>query len=79
MSHGDYVGELLNGQFHDATRDGVVGLVTRLRQRDGIDGVLLAGTELPLLLPGGTIAGLESLDTTAVHVAAIVERLREPR
>ena len=36
-----------------------------------------SGTELPLLLPSPEIAGLPALDTTALHVAAIVERLRE--
>ena len=73
--HERYVSELLKGEFRDATRREVVALVRRLRDEHGIDGVILGGTELPLLLPGPVIADLPALDTTALHVAAIVERL----
>jgi aspartate racemase len=74
--HARYVGELLKGEFREETRDAVGALGRRLRDDDGIDGVILGGTELPLLLPGPSIAGLPVLDTTALHVAAIVRRLR---
>lgn len=74
--HERYVGELLRGEFRDDTRREVVSLVERMRDADGVDGVILGGTELPLLLPGTTVAQLPALDTTALHVAAIVGRLR---
>ncbi len=73
-----YVGELLKGQFRDDTRDRLVALVARMRTEDGIQGVILGGTELPLLLSAPAIAGVPALDTTALHVTAIVERLRQP-
>jgi aspartate/glutamate racemase len=38
--------------------------------------VILGGTELPLLLHEPVIAGVPALDTTELHVAAIVKRLR---
>jgi aspartate/glutamate racemase len=41
-----------------------------------VDGVVLGGTELPLLFSAPVLAGLPVLDTTALHVAAIVARLR---
>ena len=47
-----------------------------LRWSNGVEGVILGGTELPLLLPGPVIADLPALDTTALHVTAIVARLR---
>lgn len=75
--HDRYVKELLVGDFRDATRDGLVALVTRLGDDARIDGVVLGGTELPLILPGDEVAGVPTLDTTALHVAAIVRRLRE--
>ena len=75
--HARYLGELLKGDFRDDTRQGFVALVTRLRERSGIEGVILGGTELPLLLEEKTIAGVPALDTTALHVAAIVRRLLE--
>src|SRR5512140_824234 len=69
--HERYVGELLKGDFRDETRRQVVALVDRLRVEEGVDGVILGGTELPLLLSGAAIAGIPALDTTALHVAAI--------
>jgi aspartate racemase len=72
------VGELLRGEFRDDTRRQFVSLIGLLRDEEGIDGVILGGTELPLLLSTPVIAGVPALDTTALHVAAIVERLRQP-
>jgi aspartate racemase len=76
--HERYVGELLTGAFRDDTRERFIALVNRLRDRRDIDGVVLGGTELPLLLRTPVIAGIPALDTTALHVAAIVRRLRHP-
>ena len=73
--HERYVGELLAGDFRDETRQAVLALVDQLRERHAADGVILGGTELPLLLGDSVIAGLPALDTTALHVAAIVKRL----
>lgn len=74
--HDRYVGQLLKGEFLNETRDGVVSVITRLRDEEGIDGVILGGTELTLLLSAPVVAGIPALDTTALHVAAIVSRLR---
>jgi aspartate racemase len=74
--HERYVGELLNGDFRDSTRQELTSLVERLREREAIDGVVLGGTELPLLLGSATIAGVPALDTTQLHVDAIVARLK---
>ena len=73
--HQRYIGELLKGEFKDETRCLFQSVVERLRDQEQVDGVILGGTELPLLLPGDAIAGLPALDTTALHVAGIVERL----
>lgn len=74
--HERYVGELLKGVFRDETRTGFAAIVQAWREEHGIDSVILGGTELPLLMPGDTVAGLPAFDTTALHVAAIVDRLR---
>jgi aspartate racemase len=75
--HGVYVGELLHGEFHDSTRRELVSIIDRIRTAEKIDGVILGGTELPLLVRGKEIASLPILDTTALHVGAIVKRLHE--
>jgi aspartate racemase len=74
--HERYVGELLAGDFRPETRDHITSIVARLRDTRRIDAVVLGGTELPLLLQSTEVASLPTLDTTALHVAAIVERLR---
>ncbi len=76
--HERYVGELLKGEFRDDTRERFISLVRQLKDEEGIDGVILGGTELPLLLTTPIIAGVPALDTTALHVTAIVARLRQP-
>jgi aspartate racemase len=74
--HDRYVGQLLKGDFRDETRDGVTKVIKRLREEENIDGVILGGTELTLLLSGPVVGGVPALDTTALHVDAIVNRLR---
>jgi aspartate racemase len=69
------VDELLKGDFRDATREEFVALIARIRDRATVDGIILGGTELPLLLRAPVIADLPVLDTTELHVAAIVNRL----
>src|SRR6266481_102537 len=74
--HDRYVGQLLKGEFRDETRDGVKSVIRRLRKEEDIDGVVLGGTELTLLLSEPVVADIPALDTTALHVDAIVNRLR---
>ena len=75
--HERYIGQLLKGDFREETRRELTSLVERFRDEERIDGVILGGTELPLLLPMPDIAGVPALDTTALHVEAIVRRLRQ--
>ena len=77
--HERYVGELLRGEFREDTRLEFIALIDRIRRSDDIDGVILGGTELPLLLSMPSIAGVPALDTTALHVTAIVDALRAPQ
>jgi aspartate racemase len=74
--HDRYIGQMLKGEFRDETRRDVIALITRLRDEERIDGIILGGTELTILLSSPTIAGVPALDTTALHVAAIVKGLR---
>ncbi len=73
--HERYLGELLKGVFLPETREGLLKIAAHLREREGAEGLILGGTELPLILPGETAAGLPVLDTTRIHVRAAVARL----
>jgi aspartate racemase len=44
-------------------------------ERDGIEGLILGGTELPLILRDETHGGIPLLDTTRIHVNAAVAQL----
>jgi len=73
--HGKYIRELLNNQFLPETRIEILSIAQRMKNEDRIQALVLAGTELPLLLRDSTRADLEFLDTTMLHVEAIVDEL----
>jgi len=73
--HGKYIGELLKNQFLSATRTEILRIAQRMKEEDGIEALVLAGTELPLLLRDSAPPGLDFLDTTVIHVNAIVNEL----
>jgi aspartate racemase len=73
--HEKYMNELLKGKFLDATRAGLVKIIERLKREEKIDSLLLAGTELPLILREAGDLGIPVLDTTLIHVDAIVEAI----
>lgn len=73
--HEKYFGELLQGVVLPETRDGLLGIVERLRDTDGIDGLLLAGTELSLVLRQDGHAGVPFLDTAKIHVTRAIDEI----
>jgi aspartate racemase len=74
LVHGRYMDELVKGIFLPETRAELLRVVEQMKRNAAIDGVVLAGTELPLILRG-VDAGIPFLDTTRIHVEAVVERL----
>ena len=69
-----YFGELLKNVFLPETRDQLLAIINRMKERDGIDGLILGGTELPLILRDAK-SDVPFLDTTRIHVARIVDEL----
>ncbi len=72
--HDKYINELLNGTFLPETRSGILRIAQRMKAEDGAEAIILAGTELPLLLRGSG-SDIQLLDTTEIHVEAIVGEL----
>jgi aspartate racemase len=72
--HSKYIGELLNNHFAAETRAGILSIAQRMKDEEDIEAVVLAGTELPLLLRDSA-SGIEFLDTTRIHVEAVVDQL----
>jgi aspartate racemase len=76
--HEKYMGELFVGAILDETRAALVDIVETMKLRDNVDGLILGGTELSLILREPTAAGLPVLDTTQIHVETALEwMLRE--
>ena len=73
--HEKYVGELLKDMFLPETRERVLEIIGRMKEQEQIQGVILGGTELPLLLRDDTASGIPLLDTTRIHVQAVVAEM----
>ncbi|HEX8872835.1 MAG TPA: amino acid racemase [Candidatus Acidoferrum sp.] len=73
--HKKYIGELLKNQFLPEARTEILRIIHRLQAEDGVDAIVLAGTELPLLLRDSAPTDIPFLDTTLIHVEAIVDEL----
>jgi aspartate racemase len=75
--HDKYVGELLKNVFLPETRARLLEIIENLKQQHQIEAVILGGTELPLILHADEACGIPLLDTTQIHVQAVVERMLE--
>ena len=74
--HDKYIHELLENVFLPATRDGLFAIVEEMKKRERIQGVILAGTELPLILREvADQAAIPFLDTTKIHVERAMDEL----
>ena len=73
--HARYMNELVRGIILDETKSGLIDIVTRLRRDQDIEGLILGGTELPLILKDSDDIGIPLLNTTSIHVESILRRL----
>ena len=73
--HEKYFSELVPGKFLPETRAGLLAIIDRMKAKGGIDGVILAGTELPLILQDAGHNGVPFLDTTKIHCEAAVAEM----
>ncbi len=73
--HEKYMRELVHGQFLDETRQGLLRIIDRLIDEHHIQGLILGGTELPLILTEDSYRGIPLLDTTKIHVVRAVARM----
>ena len=67
--------ELVLGKFLPETSAGLLTIVDRLKEKHDIDGVILAGTELPLILRAPEHRGIPLLDTMKIHAHAAVAEM----
>jgi aspartate racemase len=73
--HDKYMNELLNNQFLPETRERFLAIADEVKAREGIEALILGGTEIPLLLRDEEHNGMPFLDTTRVHVERLLAEL----
>ena len=73
--HDKYMNELINGIFLDETRQGLLAIAKRMKEKTGIQGMILGGTELPLILRDVNDLGIPLFDTTRIHVEQAVAQM----
>ena len=72
--HEKYMSELVNGIFLPETRERLLTIVEELRKKQGIEGLILGGTELPLIMNGNE-QSIPFLDTTKIHTEQAVTKM----
>ena len=73
--HDKYFNELLKDTFLPETRTALLAIADEMRSRQGIEGLILGGTELPLLLRAEEHNGIRLLDTTRIHVDRLIAEM----
>jgi aspartate racemase len=73
--HEIYLGELLKDVFSPETRARVLAIADDMKERHGIEAVILGGTEIPLLLRADEHNGILLLDTTRIHVDRLIKEM----
>ena len=74
LIHEKIFAELEFGRVVPETRQAFLQIAERLKVEQGIDGLVLGCTELPLMFPGDEL-GIPFLNTSRIHVEAALERL----
>ena len=73
--HDKYMSEFVNGIFLPETREHLLTIVDRLKEKEEIQGLILGGTELPLILRDVLDRGIPFLDTTRIHAERAVAQM----
>ena len=73
--HSIYMNELLKGDVRDESRTRLLAIALRMKQEHSIEGLLLGGTELSLIITSLDGTGVELLDTMKIQIAAAVKEM----
>ncbi|SFU54256.1 aspartate/glutamate racemase family protein [Butyrivibrio sp. M55] len=68
--------ELERGIIKESTRAQIYGIIEKIGREQGVDGIILGCTELPLIIEEATCP-LKCLDTMKIHIEAIVNMIVE--
>lgn len=71
--HKIYMDELIRGRFLPETKNRLISIANRMYTEGQIDGLILGGTELPLILKASDMEDIEIMNTTKIHVERILD------
>ncbi|WP_246156398.1 aspartate/glutamate racemase family protein [Thiohalocapsa marina] len=69
--------ELVNNRLLPQSKARYLAIIDRMTREDGIEGVILGCTEIPLLIKASDVA-IPTFDSTTIHVHAAVEHALSP-
>jgi aspartate racemase len=75
----EYQSNFIYGRFPAAARVRILEIVTQMARRDGIDGVIIGGTELPLALGDTSGLSLRFFNSTLIHVERVIDLMYPAR
>lgn len=73
--HDKYMSELIFNDIKVKTKDGLIKIVNDLQNKHAIQGLILGGTELSLILSQKDFENMHLLDSAIIHVNAIVDEM----
>jgi aspartate racemase len=73
--HEKYMNELIFNRIVPETKEELIVIVRALKAKESIEGLILGGTELPLILNQSDFGDIEIFDTTKIHVESIVAKM----
>jgi aspartate racemase len=73
--HDRYMNELLKNRILPETHVKLLRIVEQMKETEKIEGVLLAGTELSLILKEESYQGIPFFDTAKIHVNAAIQEM----
>lgn len=73
--HERYMTELVEGIVRAETQERLVAIADGMMERERIHGLILGGTELPLILRDVVDSKIPYLDTTRIHVEEVVAQM----
>jgi aspartate racemase len=68
-----YMEELVRGRFLPETKNRLLSIAARMYSEGQIEGLILGGTELPLILKTSDMEDIELMNTTKIHVERILD------
>jgi aspartate racemase len=73
--HNKYMSELVFNTILPDTKNKLIEIIKKIKKEDLIEGLILGGTELPLIIKQTDFSDIKIFDTTKIHVESIVAKM----